>query len=186
MPRKSVSPRKKRPVRTSLAIHRHWLSRAEDIARRPPGHGGSPHPTVKVGAILVDRHGHEIAGAANRFAHGVDRKRPERYIDGVKSLWISCAEQIVIASALRARADIDGASLYLTLEPCAICAGFIAELRLREVFVPVGAMRRYAKLKDKWKTSIEVGLIKLAEAGVPLTAIDMGPPAKKRRRRNAR
>ena len=82
--------------------------------------------------------------------------------------------------ALHKRADLKGARLYITLEPCAVCAGLIGELHLKEVFVPVGAMRRYARLKSKWKESIEIGLIKLAEAGVRLTAIDARVSQKKR------
>ncbi|MFY9288652.1 MAG: deaminase [Alphaproteobacteria bacterium] len=155
-----------------LATHRHWLALAEEKAHGPISHGGSPHPSVKVGAVLVDKKGHEISAASNRFAYGVDRRRPERYRSGHKSLWINCAEQLAIAAALRKHADIKDAKLYVTLEPCAVCAGLIGELRLKQVFVPVGAMRRYAKLKSKWKDSIEIGLIKLAEAGVQLTSID--------------
>ena len=155
-----------------LATHTRWLQRAEKVANSPISTGGSPHPNVKVGAVLVNAKGREIAAAANRFAHGVDRRRPERYANGSKSLWMNCAEQMVIAEALRKRADVKGATLYVTLEPCAICAGLIAELRLARVCVPVGTLRRYAKLKAKWKASIEAGLIKLAEAGVPMTAID--------------
>jgi tRNA(Arg) A34 adenosine deaminase TadA len=157
-----------------LALHRHWLKRAEAVARRPVSAGGSAHPSVKVGAVLVDAKGKEIAAAANRFAYGLDRRRPERYRAGSKSVWINCAEQMVLASALKKRASIKGATLYVTLEPCATCAGLVAELRLRQVCVPVGSLRRYAKLKAKWKDSIEIGLIKLSEAGIPLTAIDIG------------
>ena len=154
----------------------HWLdARAEATALQPVSQGGSPHPTVKVGAILVGHDGHEIAKASNRFAYGVDRRRSERFREGSKSLWINCAEQMVFANALRHHADLNGARLYVTLEPCAVCAGMIAELRLKEVYVPAGALRRYARLKIKWKNSIEIGLIKLAEAGVELKAIDTRP-----------
>jgi tRNA(Arg) A34 adenosine deaminase TadA len=165
----------------NLALHRDWLARAESVATGAVGRGGSPHPSVKVGAVLVDRHGHEISAASNRFAYGVDRRRPERYRAGHKSLWINCAEQIVIAQALRKHADIKGARLYITLEPCAVCAGLIGELRLREVYVPVGALRRYARLKAKWKDSIEIGLTKLAEAGVQLVSIDTRNGRKKKK-----
>src|ERR1700757_4642527 len=142
MPKKTT-PRSNRQRKDKLADHRRWLAEAEHLANRPVSNGGSPHPSVKVGAVLVDAKGRMIAHAANRFAHGVDRRRPERYVDGFKSLWINCAEQIVIAAALRKGADIKGASLYLTLEPCAVCAGLIGELRIPKVFVPVGALRRY-------------------------------------------
>jgi tRNA(Arg) A34 adenosine deaminase TadA len=156
----------------ALAVHRHWLARAEAVARQAVSRGGSPHPTVKVGAVLVSRDGKAIAIAANRFAHGIDRRRPERFREGAKSLWINCAEQMAIAAALRRRADLRGAKLYVTLEPCAVCAGIIGELRLKHVYVPAGALRRYARLKAKWKNSIEIGLVKLAESGVELVSID--------------
>jgi len=153
--------------------HRRWLARAEEVANQPVSKGGSPHPTVHVGAVLVDARGREIASAANRFAEGVDRRRPERYKSGRKSLWVNCAEQIALMQALRRGKKTAGARLYVTLEPCAVCAGMIGELQLAEICVPVDAMRRYAKLKSKWKDSIEIGMIKLAESGVRMTAVDM-------------
>jgi deoxycytidylate deaminase len=159
------------------AEHRHWLQRASEVADLPISKGGSPHPSVHVGAILVGANGREIASAANRFAEGVDRRRPERYKDGSKSLWINCAEQLALMQALRNGKKVVGARLYVTLEPCAICAGMIGELQIAEVCVPVDAMRRYAKLKTKWKNSIETGLIKLAEAGTRLIAVDTQSPA---------
>lgn len=174
MTRKTPSSKSHHRHTNDLAQHRHWLKHAETLAQQAIGKGGSPHPSVKVGAVLVDAKGKEIIAAANRFAHGLDRRRPERYKSGSKSLWINCAEQMAIAGALKKRANIKGATIYITLEPCATCAGLIAELNLKQVCVPVGSLRRYAKLKAKWKASIEIGMIKLAEAGIPLTAIDMG------------
>lgn len=152
---------------------RDWLLKAAGLANAAPERGGSPHPTVKVGAILVDAGGKEIARAANGFAHGVDRRRPERYENGSRSLWINCAEQMVIAKAVRAQANLKGAKLYVTLEPCAICAGLLVECGIREIIVPLSSRRSYAKLKAKWKKSIEIGTSKLTEAGVVLTAVDM-------------
>ncbi len=174
MPKPKKSPAQKNRTRhdDTLAQHRHWLARAEAVANQPVSHGGSPHPSVKVGAVLVDKKGREIASSANRFAHGVDRRRKERYKDGTKSLWINCAEQLAIMKALRARADVNDARLYVTMEPCTVCAGLIAELGVKQVCVPVGALRRYARLKAKWKDSIEIGMTKLAEAGVQLISID--------------
>jgi tRNA(Arg) A34 adenosine deaminase TadA len=161
------------------AEHRRWLDRAEEISTQPLNKGGSPHPSVQVGAVLVDAQGREIAASANRFAQGVDRRRPERTKDGTKSLWINCAEQLVLMQALREGKKIAGSKLYVTLEPCAVCAGMIGELKIREVYVPVDSMRRYAKLKSKWKNSIETGRIKLEESGVRLIAVDTHTPKKK-------
>ena len=165
----------------ALNEHYHWLRRANAIADAPISRGGSPHPSVKVGAVLVGADGCEISAASNRFPEGVDRRRPERYRDGTKSLWINCAEQMTLMQALAKKANTTGATIYVTLEPCAICSGLIAELGLKRVCVPVGAMRRYAKLKSKWKESIEIGMIKLAEAGVEMTSLDVNlQPATKK------
>jgi len=164
------------------AEHRSWLARAEEVANEPVSKGGSPHPTVRVGAVLVDANGKEIAASANRFPAGVDRRRPERYKDGNKSLWINCAEQLALMQALRDGKKIKGARLYVTLEPCAVCAGMIGELKIAEVCVPVDSMRRYAKLKSKWKNSIEIGLIKLEEMGTRVVSVDTHQAKTKRKR----
>lgn len=137
----------------------------------PPEKGGSPHPTVKVGAVLVDADGREIARGANRFAHGLDWTNPERYEDGSRSMWFNCAEQMVIAKALRDKAEIKGAKLYVTLEPCAVCAGLIAECGIKEVYLPDLAVCAYPRLKPKWRKSTEIGLGKLLESGVKVTKI---------------
>jgi dCMP deaminase len=163
--------RKPRAV-DQLTQHRVWLARAAAFAHRDPVRGGSPHPHVQVGAILVDAKGKMIAESSNRFSKGLDRRRPERYENGERSLWINCAEQMVFAEAARKGSKIEGSSLYVTLEPCAVCAGLIVETGIKRVYVPVDSLRRYAKLKSKWKHSIEIGLTKLTEAGVRLIAVD--------------
>lgn len=159
-----------------MEAHRGWLLKAQALAQAPVDKGGSPHPSVQVGAILVGADGKEIAKDVNRFAHGLVSDRPERFEDGIRSLWINCAEQMVLLGALRKRADLKGARLYVTLEPCTVCAGLIVEAGIAEVIVPVHSMRAYAKLKNKWKLSIETGRAKLAEAGVRVTTVDLGTP----------
>lgn len=153
--------------------HIKWLEKAQSGAERTPTKGGSPHPTVKVGALLVDKKGKEIACAANRFAHGLDHTHPERYENGSRSLWINCAEQMVLIDAARKKADVKGARLYVTLEPCAICAGLIVEAGIAEVVVPSHSLKAHRKLKLKWRHSIEIGREKLAEGGVRVTTVDM-------------
>lgn len=159
-----------------LNTHHDFLAQASALAHGAVSDGGSPHPTVRVGAVVVGRDGGVIASAANRFAVGVDSSRTERYERGTKSLWINCAEQLAIAGAACRHGDLAGARLYVTLEPCAICAGIIIESGIKEVIVPTGALRSYSLLKKKWKHSIEIGITKLAEAGVKLTAVDIEQP----------
>ncbi|MFA6280201.1 MAG: deaminase [Bdellovibrionales bacterium] len=156
------------------ADHSAWLKKALAFSQREPQCGGSPHPMVKVGAILVDPQGKEIARATNRFAHGVDESVAERYADGSRSLWINCAEQLAIIGAARKLACLKGARLYVTLAPCTVCAGLIAESGIREVIVPKDSDRAHGRLKAKWKKSIAIGQTKLQEAGVAVTLVDMG------------
>ncbi len=162
---------KKRDISKTPDKHAFWLAKALAAAKTLPEKGGSPHPTVKVGAVLVGADGREIAHGANRFAHGIDWKKPERFEDGSRSMWFNCAEQMVIAKALRDKAEIKGARLYVTLEPCAVCAGLIAECGIKEVIMPRDAVKAYPRLKPKWRKSVEIGLGKLLEAGVKVTKI---------------
>ncbi|HAX91627.1 MAG TPA: hypothetical protein DCY07_05390 [Rhodospirillaceae bacterium] len=157
----------KSSLKDKKAVQLHWLQRAASMAKQ------SPHPAVKVGAVLVDAAGNEISRAANRFAHGVDDKPSERYVDGSRSLWINCAEQMVIARAVRKQSCLKGARLYVTLSPCAVCAGLIAECGIAEVIVPKNSCRANGRLKAKWKKSITIGLAKMQEAGVKLTLVDL-------------
>ena len=156
-----------------LDIHRKWLMKAAEVAEASPEKGGSPHPSVKVGAVIVGADGKEIARASNGFAQGIDRRRPERYDNGTRSLWINCAEQLALAKAIHKRADLKGARIYVTLEPCATCAGLLVACGIKEIVVPLSSRRSYAKLKAKWKKSIEIGTSKLTEGGVTITAVDM-------------
>ncbi len=146
--------------------HQKWLRRAVALTELPLAKGGSPHSTVKVGAVLVDRDGHMIAASVNRMARGVRCDDPSRLQNGRRSLWINCAEQLALMSALKKRADTRGASLYTTLHPCSICAGMIAELGLKHVVFADDAKTRYPLLKLKYRESITIARVKLAEAGV--------------------
>jgi tRNA(Arg) A34 adenosine deaminase TadA len=154
-----------------LAKHCAWLKEAERISLLPADEGGSPHPDVKVGAIIVDSKGKKLAAASNRMASGVDWRKPRRTLSGRRSLWINCAEQMAIADAARRGGKTKGARLYLTLEPCATCAGVMIEAGISELIIPAGAARKNKKLKPKWRRSIKAGLAKLKEAGVQVTRI---------------
>lgn len=77
---------------------------------------------VPVGAVLVDpASGEAVAAAGNRV---VELSDPTAH-----------AEVLVIRAAARARGSerLDGLDLYVTLEPCAMCAAAISFARLRRV-----------------------------------------------------
>ncbi|MFI5180136.1 MAG: tRNA adenosine(34) deaminase TadA [Thermoanaerobaculia bacterium] len=89
-----------------------WMREALRTARRAPSHGDVP-----VGAVVV-KNGAVIARAQNR-----------READGDPT---AHAEVIAIRKAARKLGSwrLDGCTLYVTLEPCAMCAGAIVLSRI--------------------------------------------------------
>ncbi len=77
---------------------------------------------VPVGAVLVDAAGAVLASAGNRTAERAD---PTAH-----------AEMLVLrdAAAERGRPRLDECDLYVTLEPCAMCAAAIAFARVRRLY----------------------------------------------------
>jgi tRNA(adenine34) deaminase len=82
-------------------------------AARAPEHGDVP-----VGSILVDAQGRELARAHNR-----------RELDSDPT---AHAELLTLRAAARGRGHwrLDDCTLYVTLEPCAMCAGAMVNARL--------------------------------------------------------
>ena len=77
---------------------------------------------VPVGACVVDAKGQVVARAGNRTREHTD---PSAH-----------AEVLAIRQACQAgnRERLEGMSLYVTLEPCAMCAGLIAAARIARVY----------------------------------------------------
>ncbi len=93
-----------------------WMQRALAEADRAAEHGDVP-----VGCVIVDARGQELSRGRNR-----------RELDGDPT---AHAE----VEALRAAAQrikhwrIEGATVYVTLEPCAMCAGALVNARVARV-----------------------------------------------------
>lgn len=136
----------------------------------------SPHPNVKVGAVIVAPDGKTVlAKANNNFADGI-KKKPDRLKEGNKSLWLMCAEKRAIATARKnlkknKMISLKGCHLYSTLSPCTTCADDIIHENIKDVNIPYDDVDTYVKLKTKWRKSILIGEIKLKEAGIPLKKI---------------
>ena len=94
-------------------LHVRWMSRAFEVAREAGGRGEVP-----VGAVLVDSEGREVASAGN----DVEARK-----DGTAH-----AELIVLqqGSARLGEWRLTGCTLYVTKEPCAMCAGAIVNCRV--------------------------------------------------------
>jgi tRNA(adenine34) deaminase len=95
-------------------LHQQWMRRAIELATSA-GNAGE----VPVGAIIVDRQGEIIATGENRRERDRD---PTAH-----------AEIVAIRAAGNALNDwhLSDCTLYVTLEPCPMCAGAIVAARLK-------------------------------------------------------
>jgi len=120
----------------NLAIHQTWMDRAIALAKEAGAAGEIP-----VGAVIVNNRGEAIAT-------GVNRKERDR--DPTAH-----AEIVVIREAARVLRDwhLNGCTLYVTLEPCPMCAGAILQARVKTLVYgaddpKAGAIRTVANLPD--------------------------------------
>ncbi|HVW30169.1 MAG TPA: nucleoside deaminase [Polyangiaceae bacterium] len=90
-----------------------WMDVALDEARLALGHGDVP-----VGAVVVGPDGKELARAHNLRERDADPT--------------SHAELVAVRAAARERGHwrLDGCTLFVTLEPCAMCAGALVNARV--------------------------------------------------------
>lgn len=88
---------------------------ALELARQAADSGEAP-----VGAVIVEN-GEVLAAVGNRMRGAND---PTAHAE---------LEAIRVALAKRGTGRLDGCDLYVTLEPCAMCAGAIVHARVRRV-----------------------------------------------------
>ena len=117
-------------------VHCRWMDRALELAQKAALAGDVP-----VGAVIVDRTGKAIAEAANRKHLDLDPT--------------SHAEILAIQAASQVKQNwcLKNCTLYVTLEPCPMCAGAIIHARLKLLIYgtddpKTGAIRTVANLPD--------------------------------------
>ncbi|MFB2983438.1 tRNA adenosine(34) deaminase TadA [Microseira sp. BLCC-F43] len=117
-------------------MHRKWMQRSLELAEIAAEAGEVP-----VGAVIIDAGG-------NLIAEGQNRK--ERDFDPTAH-----AEIIAIraASKILQKRHLNQCTLYVTLEPCPMCAGAIAHARLGKLVYGVddpktGAIRTVVNIPD--------------------------------------
>lgn len=122
----------------SYLMHRTWMESALELAQTAAKLGEVP-----VGAVVVDERGHLLAQAVNRKAREQD---PTAH-----------AEILAIRSATRKIQScyLSGCTLYVTLEPCPMCAGAIIQSRLKLLVYgandpKTGAIRTVTNLPDSY------------------------------------
>lgn len=116
--------------------HRYWMKRCLKLAALAAAWGDVP-----VGAVIVDQNGDFITDAANSKEKNQD---PTAH-----------AEIIAIraASQIRQNWHLNDCTLYVTLEPCPMCAGAILQARLGTLVYGLdepktGAIRTVTNLYD--------------------------------------
>src|SRR5437867_13177846 len=92
-----------------------WMDEAFALAEQAAAEGEIP-----IGAVIVDRHGRIIGRGRNRRESGDP---------------LGHAELIAIAEAAREIGDwrLDGTTILVTLEPCAMCAGALVNTRVQRL-----------------------------------------------------
>ena len=95
-------------------IHKQWMAKALEAAKQAEQRGEVP-----VGAVILDGEGKLIAIAANAKEQNCD---PTAH-----------AEILAIQQACKIRQNwhLNDCTLYVTLEPCPICAGAIVHSRIK-------------------------------------------------------
>jgi len=102
-------------------IHEYYMQVALDEAKKAAMLGEVP-----VGAVIIDEVGEIIASAGNAREHSND---PSAHAEILA---------MRIAGQKRGSWNLNGCSLYVTLEPCCMCAGAIVNARISKLIF--GAM----------------------------------------------
>ena len=120
----------------NLEMHQTWMDRAIALAKEAGAAGEIP-----VGAVIVNSEGVAIATGVNHKERDQD---PTAH-----------AEIVAIREAARVLHDwhLNGCTLYVTLEPCPMCAGAILQARVKTLVYgaddpKAGAIRTVANLPD--------------------------------------
>src|SRR5215212_11734861 len=92
-----------------------WMQEASALAEEAAAAGEIP-----IGAVVVDREGRIIGRGRNRREEGDP---------------LAHAEMLAIAEAARAVGDwrLEGTTMVVTLEPCAMCAGALVNARVERL-----------------------------------------------------
>jgi tRNA(adenine34) deaminase len=120
----------------NIKTHQLWMDRAISLAKQAGLDGEIP-----VGAVIVNSEGEAIAIGVNQKERDQD---PTAH-----------AEIVAIREAARVLRDwhLNGCTLYVTLEPCPMCAGAILQARISTLVYgaddpKMGAIRTVANLPD--------------------------------------
>lgn len=131
-----------------------WASRSKD-------------PSSQVGCAIIGPDREVLSIGYNGPPRGV-KDKPERFERPGKYLWTVHAEANAIANAARVGARLKGATAYVTLPPCAQCAGLLINAGIASVVVRAADDGQ----KARWGDSFTAAEAMLEEAGVVVSYLE--------------
>jgi dCMP deaminase len=152
-PRALVCPSRKWDLR--------FLSLAREIS------SWSKDPSTKVGAVVVGPSRDVRTQGYNGFPRGV-LDDASRYANRpLKYRYVVHAELNACLHAARTGVSLCGCSMYITLPPCAICAGAIIQVGIVEIVHPS------CEVPERWRSDFELARDMLLEAKVRVQAVSL-------------
>ena len=125
----------------------------------------SKDPSTKVGSVIVDSKRRVIAHGYNGFPRGVDDSA-ERYGDRqMKYAHVVHAELNAVLNAVLPR-ELEGATLYTTLEPCSGCAKAIIQAGIGRVVLPNRDGMTMGEVEARWGDDQRLAFYMMDEARV--------------------
>lgn len=130
----------------------------------------SKDQSTKVGCVIVSPEKAILSMGYNGFPRGVDDNVPTRQIRPTKYEFVVHAEENALLNAGRNGTRLNGGILYVTMPPCARCAGSIIQSGIKEII--------YLEPEEKknipgWRDSLNISFTMFDESGVKYMALDM-------------
>lgn len=128
----------------------------------------SKDPITKVGAVIFSEDDWvEISAGYNCLARGVHHL-PSRHERPTKYLYTPHAEANAISNAARMGRATKGASMLVTMFPCACCASLVINSGIKKVYTPEPDWDHHL-----YREHHEASLVQFGEAGVELVYTNM-------------
>lgn len=122
----------------------------------------------KVGAIIVDDRKVILAQGYNGFPRGVNDTIEARYEKPAKYQYTAHAEANAICNAAATGTALKGATMYVTLFPCAACSRLIIQSGICRVVTTEAELQRMPR---QYADEIQSSMVMMKEAGVVIELI---------------
>jgi len=148
----------------TLLWHSRFLKLAEEIA------SFSKDPSTKVGCVLV-RDRRIVSTGYNGFPRGISDSF-ERLNDRENKYEMTVHAEInAVTTAALHGVSTEGATAYVTFQPCSRCAAVLINAGIKEVYVTADSI-----IPDRWLDNMILAANLLTEAGILLETLDPYEP----------